>query len=158
MRHARLRLLGFRRNGDPHTASVGVFFADHWLAKSFGTPAGWCWWCWFNCHARRNRAVELIGVPAFSFAVPRSGIIALCLPRATSRGLMAYSIADEEIRLLKELKGAGDRGRNIDQARLELKRLMNVGYVKRSAIEGTATRCVITDFGRRALDNAMAQR
>lgn len=71
---------------------------------------------------------------------------------------MAYCITDEEIRLLKELKGAGDRGRNIEQARFELKRLMNVGYVKRSAIEGTASRYVITDFGRRALDNAMAQR
>ena len=30
---------------DPHTgASVEVFFADHWLAKSFGARSGWFWW------------------------------------------------------------------------------------------------------------------
>jgi hypothetical protein len=71
---------------------------------------------------------------------------------------MAYSLTDDEIRLLKELKGAGDRGRNIDESRLELKRLMKVGYVRRSGTEGTATRCVITDFGRIALDNTLARR
>lgn len=70
---------------------------------------------------------------------------------------MAHSLTDDEIRLLKELKGAGDRGRNIDQSRLELKRLMNISYVRRGAIEGTATRYVITDFGRIALDDAIAE-
>ncbi|HWS08967.1 MAG TPA: hypothetical protein VN362_14105 [Xanthobacteraceae bacterium] len=36
---------------DPRTgASVEVFFADHWLAKSFGTRAGWFWWaCQCGC-------------------------------------------------------------------------------------------------------------
>jgi hypothetical protein len=70
---------------------------------------------------------------------------------------MAYSLTDDEIRLLKELKGAGDRGRNVDQSRLELKRLIKVGYVRRSAIEGSAPRHVITDFGRIALDTTLAR-
>jgi hypothetical protein len=71
---------------------------------------------------------------------------------------MSYSLTDEEIRHLKELKGAGDHGRNFDQAWFGLKRLMKVGYVKRNAIEGTATRYVITDLGRIALDNTLARR
>ena len=69
---------------------------------------------------------------------------------------MAYRLTDDEILLLKELKGAGARGRNIDQARFELRRLMKVGYVRQSAIEGT--RYVITDFGRIALDDEIAGR
>jgi hypothetical protein len=71
---------------------------------------------------------------------------------------MAYSLTDDDIRLLKELKGAGARGRNIDQARVELKRLMKMDYVRQGGIEGTATRYVITDFGRIALDNEIAGR
>jgi len=71
---------------------------------------------------------------------------------------MAYRLTDDEILLLKELKGAGARGRNIDQARFELRRLMKVGYVRQSATEGTATRYVITDFGRIALDDEIAGR
>jgi hypothetical protein len=71
---------------------------------------------------------------------------------------MAYRLTDDEIRLLKELKGAGDRGRNIDQARLELKRLMKIGYVKQSAIEGSAPRYMITDFGKIAVDTTIARR
>ena len=31
-------------DADPQTgASIEVFFADHWLARSFGT-SGWFWW------------------------------------------------------------------------------------------------------------------
>jgi hypothetical protein len=30
--------------------SLEVFFADHWLAKSFGAHAGWFWWtCQCGC-------------------------------------------------------------------------------------------------------------
>ena len=30
---------------DPHTgASIEVFYADHWLAKSFGMHTGWFYW------------------------------------------------------------------------------------------------------------------
>jgi hypothetical protein len=30
---------------DPHTGvSLEVFFADHWLARSFSTRSGWFWW------------------------------------------------------------------------------------------------------------------
>ena len=30
---------------DPQTgATIEVFFADQWLAKSFGTREGWFWW------------------------------------------------------------------------------------------------------------------
>jgi hypothetical protein len=32
-------------DANPRTgASVEVFFADHWLANSFGTQPGWFWW------------------------------------------------------------------------------------------------------------------
>ena len=36
---------------DPHTGvSLEVFFADHWLAKSFGTNPGWFYWtCECGC-------------------------------------------------------------------------------------------------------------
>jgi hypothetical protein len=70
---------------------------------------------------------------------------------------MTYSLADEEIRLLKELRGAGERGRPVPQAPLMATRLINAGYVERRVIEGTSTRYVITDFGRRVLDTAMAR-
>jgi hypothetical protein len=35
----------------PHTGdSLEVFFADNWLAKSFGRRAGWFWWtCQSGC-------------------------------------------------------------------------------------------------------------
>ena len=38
-------------DSDPHTGdTIEVFFADHWLAKSFGTHAGWFWWtCQCGC-------------------------------------------------------------------------------------------------------------
>jgi hypothetical protein len=38
-------------DGDPHTGvTLEVFFADHWLAKSFGANPGWFWWtCECGC-------------------------------------------------------------------------------------------------------------
>jgi len=71
---------------------------------------------------------------------------------------MTYILTDEEIRLLKELRGAGERGRPVPQAPLMLARLIKAGYVERRAIEGTSTRYVITDSGRISLDTAMARR
>jgi hypothetical protein len=44
---------------------------------------------------------------------------------------MEYRLTDEEISLLKELKGAGGRGRNFDQGSSGLERLIRAGYVKR---------------------------
>jgi hypothetical protein len=69
---------------------------------------------------------------------------------------MAYSLTDEEIRLLKELKGAGSRGRLVPQAPLVLARLARAAYVKRRVIKASADRYVITDLGAVALSNAMA--
>ena len=71
---------------------------------------------------------------------------------------MTYSLTDEEIRLLKELRGAGERGRPVPQASLMLARLIKTGYVERRLIEGISIRYVITDLGRRSLDTAMARR
>jgi hypothetical protein len=65
---------------------------------------------------------------------------------------MTYSLADEEIRLLKALRGAGDRGRPVPQAPLMIARLIKARYVERRVIDGTSTRYVITDFGRISLD------
>jgi hypothetical protein len=69
---------------------------------------------------------------------------------------MAYSLTDDEIRLLKELKAAGSRGRLVPQAPLVLARLMRAAYVKRRAIKADADRYVITDLGAAALSNAIA--
>jgi hypothetical protein len=69
---------------------------------------------------------------------------------------MAYNLTDDEIRLLKELKGAGSRGRLVLQAPLVLARLMRAAYVKRRAIEASADRYVITNLGAVARNNAMA--
>jgi hypothetical protein len=71
---------------------------------------------------------------------------------------MAYSLTDDEIRLLKELRGAGERGRPVPQAPLMLARLIKAAYVERRVIQGTSPRYVITDVGRIALDTAMARR
>jgi hypothetical protein len=71
---------------------------------------------------------------------------------------MTHSLADEEIRLLKELRGAGERGRPVPQAPLMLARLIKAAYVERRVIEGASPRYVITDVGRKALDTAMARR
>jgi hypothetical protein len=69
---------------------------------------------------------------------------------------VTYSLTDDEIRLLKELKGAGSRGRLVPQAPLVLARLMRAGYVKRRVTEASADRYAITDLGAVALNNAMA--
>jgi hypothetical protein len=71
---------------------------------------------------------------------------------------MAYSLTDDEIRLLMELRGAGERGRPVPQAPLMVARLVKAGYVERRVTEGTSNRYVITDLGRVAIDTAMARR
>jgi hypothetical protein len=68
---------------------------------------------------------------------------------------MEYRLNDGEVSLLKELKGAGERGRNLDQRSSGLERLVRAGYVRRRPSKGTATRYVITDIGRIALDNTL---
>jgi hypothetical protein len=68
---------------------------------------------------------------------------------------MDCTLTDEEISLLKELKGAGGRGRILPQAQSALARLLRAGYVKRSAIKASADRYVITAIGAIALSNAM---
>jgi hypothetical protein len=69
---------------------------------------------------------------------------------------MAYRLTHDEIRLLKELKGAGSRRRLVPQAPLVLARLMRGGYVNRRVTGVSADRYVITDLGAVALNNAMA--
>jgi hypothetical protein len=69
---------------------------------------------------------------------------------------MAYSLTDDEIRILKALKGAGSRGRPISQAPLVLARLMRAAHVKRRVSKESVDRYVITDLGAVALNNAMA--
>ena len=71
---------------------------------------------------------------------------------------MAYSLTIDEIQLLKELRGAGERGRPVPQAPLMIARLIKTGYVERRVIDGSSTRYVITDFGRISLDTAMVRR
>jgi hypothetical protein len=68
---------------------------------------------------------------------------------------MEYRLTDEEIGLLKELKGAGNRGRAIPQAQSGLARLLRAGYVKRHVTIKDADRYVITTIGAIALSNAM---
>jgi hypothetical protein len=62
---------------------------------------------------------------------------------------MDFSLADEEIRLLKELKGVGELGRIFPQAQSVLARLIRAGYVKRRVIKLSADRYVITALGAR---------
>jgi hypothetical protein len=69
---------------------------------------------------------------------------------------MNYRLNDEEIQLLKELKGAGDRGRIFAQVPLVVVRLARAGYVKRRLIKASAVRYLITELGVEALENAMA--
>ena len=68
---------------------------------------------------------------------------------------MDYTLTDEEISLMKELKGAGERGRILLQAQSAVARLLRAGYVKRHAMKATADRYVITAIGAIALSNAM---
>src|ERR1700722_11574903 len=91
-----------------------------------------------------------------------AGIRAVTARRADYRscvngGLMDFSLADEEIRLLKELKGAGELGRIFPQAQSVLARLIRAGYVKRRVIKLSADRYVITALGALALNNAMEE-
>ena len=69
---------------------------------------------------------------------------------------MDCTLTDKDISLLKELKGAGERGRILPQARSSLERLLRAGYVKRRAIKASADRYVITDLGAAALSNIIA--
>jgi hypothetical protein len=69
---------------------------------------------------------------------------------------MAYSLTDDEIRILKELKGAGSRGRPVPQAPVVLPRLIRAAYVKRRVSKESVDRYVITDLGAAALSDAMA--
>ena len=69
---------------------------------------------------------------------------------------MAYSLTDDEMRILKQLRGTGSRSRPIPQAPLVLARLMRAGYVNRRVTGVSADRYVITDLGAVALNNAMA--
>jgi hypothetical protein len=68
---------------------------------------------------------------------------------------MDSTLTDEEISLLKELKGAGERGCILPQAQV-LARLLMMDYVKRHAMKATADRYVITELGAAALSNAIA--
>ena len=58
---------------------------------------------------------------------------------------MTFSLTEDEIRLLKELRAAGERGRPVPQAPMLLARLIKVAYVERRVIEGASPRYVITD-------------
>ena len=68
---------------------------------------------------------------------------------------MDYSLTDDEIRILKQLKGAGVHGRPIPHAPLLLARLMKAAYVKRRVSQERADRYVITDRGAAALSDTM---
>jgi hypothetical protein len=69
---------------------------------------------------------------------------------------MDYTLTDEEISLLKELKGAGARGRIVPQAQSALAHLLRAGYVKRHATKAATDRYVITTIGAMALSDAIA--
>jgi hypothetical protein len=68
---------------------------------------------------------------------------------------MAYSLTDDEMRILKQLRGTGSRSRPIPQAPLVLARLMRAAYVKRRVSKESVDRYVITDLGAAALSDAM---
>jgi hypothetical protein len=67
---------------------------------------------------------------------------------------MVLRLTDEEIKLLKELKGAGDRGRKFPQAQGSLARLLRAGYVKHHLRIANRDQYVITAIGAIALSNA----
>jgi DNA-binding MarR family transcriptional regulator len=66
---------------------------------------------------------------------------------------MPISLTTEEIKYLKELVAAGERGRTIaaTSRREVLKRLVEAGYVVSEPISTDTVRYIITDQGRRAL-------
>ncbi len=63
--------------------------------------------------------------------------------RRTAKDPIKVNLTAAEILILKELKGAGGRGRNFDRRSSELERLVGASYV--ISRKGTATRYVITD-------------
>jgi hypothetical protein len=67
---------------------------------------------------------------------------------------MHLTLTGEEIRILKELKGAGDRGRKLPQAQDALARLLRAGYVKHHLRKANTDQYVITAIGAVALSNA----
>jgi hypothetical protein len=68
---------------------------------------------------------------------------------------MAIRLSVSEIGLLKELKGAGERGRLISgpASRAGLVRLVKASYVMEQAVSLDAVLYSITSIGRHALDN-----
>jgi DNA-binding MarR family transcriptional regulator len=66
---------------------------------------------------------------------------------------MPISLTTEEIKYLKELVAAGERGRNIavTSRREVLKRLVEAGYVVSEPISTGTVHYMITDQGRKAL-------
>jgi hypothetical protein len=68
---------------------------------------------------------------------------------------MPISLTTEEIKYLKELLAAGERGRTIaaPSRRERLKRLVEAGYVVSRPTSNYAVHCMITEQGRKALGN-----
>jgi hypothetical protein len=67
----------------------------------------------------------------------------------------AIQLSDPEIRLLKELKGAGERGRSLSVAapRAGLARLLKASYVVERAVSLDAVMYIITAMGLHALND-----
>jgi hypothetical protein len=76
---------------------------------------------------------------------------------ADDRISMPISLTIEEVKYLKELVAAGERGRTIAAAatrrREVLKGLVQAGYVVCRPMSKDTVHCVITDQGRQALGN-----
>ena len=72
------------------------------------------------------------------------------------RKRLRLTLTAQEIECLKELSGAGDRGRTIkaSASRNGLHRLFDAGYVDRQPIRMDDVLYKITDTGRRALAEA----
>jgi hypothetical protein len=72
---------------------------------------------------------------------------------------MAIHLSESEIRLLKELKGAGERGRLISGAapRAGLARLVKAAYVTERAVSLDAVMYVITAMGLHALTDILIE-
>jgi hypothetical protein len=68
---------------------------------------------------------------------------------------MTISLTKDEVDFLKQLAAAGPRGRTISgvTSREGLSRLVKARYVKDQAAALGLVVCVITDFGRRALES-----
>ena len=66
---------------------------------------------------------------------------------------MPISLTTEEVKYLKELVSAGERGRTIaaPSRREGLKRLMEAGYVVSRPMSYHTLHCMITEQGRKAL-------